>query len=73
MQEFTQSGGVRPFGVSLLVIGSDDKGPMLYQVPPPNFYSLFSLLLSSLELSDTKSMSLKYEPSSELLALPQSG
>ncbi len=32
MQEFTQSGGVRPFGVSLLIIGSDDKGPMLYQV-----------------------------------------
>jgi 20S proteasome subunit alpha 2 len=33
MQEFTQSGGVRPFGVSLLIIGTDDKGPMLYQVP----------------------------------------
>jgi len=32
MQEFTQSGGVRPFGVSLLIIGSDDKGPMMYQV-----------------------------------------
>jgi 20S proteasome subunit alpha 2 len=34
MQEFTQSGGVRPFGVSLLVAGFDDDGPQLYQVSP---------------------------------------
>ena len=34
MQEHTQSGGVRPFGVSLLVGGWDDKGPQLYQVDP---------------------------------------
>jgi len=35
MQEYTQSGGVRPFGVSLLVAGiDDDKGPQLYQVDP---------------------------------------
>ena len=32
MQEYTQSGGVRPFGVSLLVAGYDDDGPQLYQV-----------------------------------------
>jgi len=35
MQEYTQSGGVRPFGVSLLVAGFDEeRGPQLYQVDP---------------------------------------
>jgi 20S proteasome subunit alpha 2 len=34
MQEYTQSGGVRPFGVSCLVAGYDDNGPQLYQVDP---------------------------------------
>lgn len=34
MQEFTQRGGVRPFGVSLLVAGFDADTPQLYQVDP---------------------------------------
>ena len=36
MQEYTQSGGVRPFGCSVLVAGFDDDGttPRLYQVDP---------------------------------------
>lgn len=38
MQEFTQSGGVRPFGVSLLVGGYDDQGSHLYQVDPSGSY-----------------------------------
>jgi len=38
MQEFTQQGGVRPFGVSLLVAGADAAGPQLYQVDPSGAY-----------------------------------
>jgi len=38
MQEYTQSGGVRPFGVSLLVAGYDDNGPQLFQVDPSGAY-----------------------------------
>merc|ERR1712063_235400 len=38
MQEYTQSGGVRPFGVSLLVAGMDENGPQLYQVDPSGSY-----------------------------------
>eukprot|EP00808_Paulinella_micropora_P007675 g61248.t1 len=34
MQEFTQQGGVRPFGASLLLAGYDDEGPQLYQIDP---------------------------------------
>jgi len=38
MQEYTQSGGVRPFGVSLLIAGYDSNGPSLYQVDPSGSY-----------------------------------
>jgi 20S proteasome subunit alpha 2 len=38
MQEFTQRGGVRPFGVSLLMAGYDSNGPQLYQVDPSGSY-----------------------------------
>lgn len=38
MQEFTQSGGVRPFGVSLLLAGYDENGPQLYQIDPSGSY-----------------------------------
>merc|ERR1711972_356408 len=38
MQEFTQSGGVRPFGISLMIAGYDDAGPQLFQVDPSGSY-----------------------------------
>merc|ERR1711941_201829 len=38
MQEFTQSGGVRPFGISLMIAGYADAGPQLFQVDPSGAY-----------------------------------
>lgn len=38
MQEYTQRGGARPFGVSLLVAGYDDNGPQLFQADPSGAY-----------------------------------
>jgi len=45
MQEYTQSGGVRPFGVSLLIAGWDAEGgengtgqPLLFQCDPSGAY-----------------------------------
>lgn len=34
IQQFTQTGGTRPFGVSLLVGGVDDRGPALFEADP---------------------------------------
>ncbi|KAJ5688787.1 Proteasome subunit alpha type-4 [Penicillium macrosclerotiorum] len=40
-QRYTQSGGVRPFGISTLVVGFDknDSTPRLYQTEPSGIYS----------------------------------
>jgi 20S proteasome subunit alpha 4 len=40
-QRYTQSGGVRPFGISTLIIGFDknDTVPHLYQTEPSGIYS----------------------------------
>lgn len=38
MQEYTQSGGVRPFGVSLLICGFDSDRPYLFQCDPSGAY-----------------------------------
>ena len=45
MQEYTQAGGVRPFGSSCLVAGYDDDGPQLFQVTC--MYLLYFLLFVS--------------------------
>ena len=38
MQEFTQSNGVRPFGCSLLLAGSDHLGTHLFQIDPSGLF-----------------------------------
>lgn len=39
-QKYTQSGGVRPFGISTLIVGFDPLGkPCLYQTDPSGTYS----------------------------------
>ncbi|KJP88950.1 hypothetical protein AK88_01444 [Plasmodium fragile] len=38
VQEFTQTGGVRPFGLSLLICGIDAYGYHLYQIDPSGCY-----------------------------------
>ncbi|KAK9763698.1 Proteasome subunit alpha type-4 [Basidiobolus ranarum] len=38
-QKYTQSGGVRPFGISTLIIGFDNGLPRLYQTEPSGIYS----------------------------------
>ena len=37
-QRYTQSGGVRPFGISLLLAGYDHNGPQLFQIDPSGSY-----------------------------------
>jgi len=38
MQLYTQYGGVRPFGVSFLLGGIDEKGPQLFEIDPSSTY-----------------------------------
>jgi len=38
MQLYTQYGGVRPFGVALLIGGVDEKGPQLFEIDPSSTY-----------------------------------
>jgi 20S proteasome subunit alpha 4 len=46
-QRYTQSGGVRPFGISTLIVGFDQgsKTPKLYQTEPSGIYSAWWVLL----------------------------
>ncbi|KAG6874305.1 phenylacrylic acid decarboxylase [Termitomyces sp. Mi166 len=44
-QRYTQSGGVRPFGISTLIVGFDphDSRPRLYQTEPSGIYSAWKV------------------------------
>lgn len=66
-QEFTQSGGVRPFGVSLLVAGFDDSGPNLWQVDPSGSYWAWKASAIGKNSSNAKTfLEKRYDPEMEL-------
>ena len=66
-QEFTQSGGVRPFGVSLLIAGYDDEGPALYQVDPSGSYWAWKASAIGKNFSQAKTfLEKRYRPDMEL-------
>lgn len=48
-QRYTQRGGVRPFGISTLIVGFDhgSKVPRLYQTEPSGIYSAWYVTLES--------------------------
>lgn len=52
-QRYTQSGGVRPFGISTLIVGFDkgDKTPRLYQTEPSGIYSAWYDWVSTSDFS----------------------
>lgn len=64
MQEFTQSGGVRPFGLSLLIAGYDDMGPQLYQVDPSGAYFGWKASAIGRNMENAKTfLERRYDPS----------
>jgi 20S proteasome subunit alpha 2 len=38
IQEFTQTGGVRPFAAFISILGFEDEGPLLYQIDPSGVF-----------------------------------
>ncbi|KAH6568644.1 hypothetical protein BASA50_000395 [Batrachochytrium salamandrivorans] len=67
MQEYTQSGGVRPFGVSLLIAGIDETGPTLYQVDPSGSYWAWKASAIGKNMVNARSfLEKRYSPTMEI-------
>jgi 20S proteasome alpha/beta subunit len=49
VQRYTQSGGVRPFGIATLIVGFDpnDTRPRLYMTEPSGIYSAWKVCVTS--------------------------
>ncbi len=60
----TQSGGLRPFGVSILVAGIDSDGPKLFQTDPTGiFFQYYAVAIGEGEEGVEELLHKKYKPS----------
>ncbi|HII72531.1 TPA: archaeal proteasome endopeptidase complex subunit alpha [Candidatus Woesearchaeota archaeon] len=60
----TQSGGLRPFGVSILVAGIDSDGPKLFQTDPTGiFFQYYAVAIGEGEEGIEEVLHKKYKPS----------
>lgn len=67
VQEYTQSGGVRPFGISMLMAGYDYDGPHLYQIDPSGAFFSWKAAAIGKNMSNAKSfLEKRYNEDQEL-------
>ena len=67
LQVYTQYGGIRPFGVSLLIAGMEDTGPELYEAEPSGAmtgYFADSIGNAKKEVDDI--LEARYDPKADL-------
>ncbi|MBU0472514.1 MAG: proteasome subunit alpha, partial [Nanoarchaeota archaeon] len=68
-QMCTQSGGLRPFGVSLLVAGIDDNTPVLFETDPTGIYNQY--LATAIGEGETEVKELLYKQYKEGLTIEE--
>lgn len=67
VQEYTQSGGVRPFGISMLMAGYDYDGPHLYQIDPSGAFFSWKAAAIGKNMANAKSfLEKRYNEDQEL-------
>lgn len=60
----TQSGGLRPFGVSLLITGIDNNGPCLYETDPTGiFFQYYAAVIGEGDTEIEKILQKEHNPS----------
>jgi len=66
-QQFTQYGGIRPFGISFLIGGVDKKGVQLFETDPSGIYSQYLARAIGMSCADAnKLLDKKYKENMKL-------
>jgi len=66
-QQYTQYGGIRPYGISFLIAGNDKRGAQLYETDPSGIYSQYLARAIGLSCADAnKLLDKKYKENMKL-------